>query len=143
MKPKLLLRIAAAIIFLHALAHTMGVYTWKNTNSHVPQDLIKQMTEQKFAFMGTTATMAAFYDGFGYASTIAMLLIVAILWILGSAPKKNAALSVKILWPAAAFLFLLGIDEIIYFFPMAAIFSFLAFLLTAFSIFKLSRSKSE
>ena len=102
MKPKLLLRIAAAIIFLHALAHTMGVYTWKNTNSHVPQDLIKQMTEQKFAFMGTTATMAAFYDGFGYASTIAMLLIVAILWILGSAPKKNAALSAKILWPAAA-----------------------------------------
>ncbi len=143
MKSKLLLRIAAAIIFLHAVGHTTGVYTWKNANSHVPQDLIKQMTEQKFAFMGANATMATFYDGFGYAATIAMLLIAALLWIIGGIAEKNAALSAKVLWPVAAFLFLLGIDEIIYFFPMAAVFSFLAFLLTVFSIFKLSRSKSE
>jgi len=143
MKSKLLLRIAAAIIFLHAVGHTTGVYTWKNANSHVRQDLIKQMTEQKFAFMGANATMAAFYDGFGYAATIAMLLIAALLWIIGGIAEKNAALSAKVLWPVAAFLFLLGIDEIIYFFPMAAVFSFLAFLLTVFSIFKLSRSKSE
>jgi len=143
MKPKLLLRIASVIIFLHAIGHTIGVYTWKDPKSLVPQQVIDQMTGQKFIFMGTNATMAAFYEGFGYASTIAMLLVVSILWITGTAVEKNASLSSKILWPVAAFLFLMGIVEIIYFFPMAVAFSFLAFLLTVVSIFKLNRSTTE
>ncbi len=140
MKPKLLLRIAAIIIFLHAIGHTMGVYTWKDPNSQVPGELIKQMIEQKFNFMGKSASMGSFYEGFGYASTIAMLLVVSILWIIGTAAEKNASLSAKLLWPIAAFLFLLGIDEIIYFFPLAVAFSFIALLLTVVSIFKLNKS---
>ena len=140
MKPKLLLRLAAVIIFLHALGHTMGVYTWKDPTGQIPQELINQMTDRKFSFMGTTATMAGYYDGFGYASTIAMLLIASLLWMIAGMAEKNASFSVKILWPVAVTLFLLGIDEIIYFFPLAVSFSFLAVILTLISIYKLNRS---
>src|SRR5450432_1148115 len=118
MNPKLLLRIAAIIILLHAFGHTMGIFTWKQTTGPVPQDLIKQMTEQKFSFMGTTASMGAFYEGMGYASTIAMLMVVFILWIVAASADKYPSFSVKILLPVSMFLFLLGLDELVYFFPM-------------------------
>jgi hypothetical protein len=65
MNPKLLLRIAAIIMFLHAMGHTIGIYTWKKETSHVSRELVTQMTGQKFSFMGATATMGAFYDGLG------------------------------------------------------------------------------
>jgi hypothetical protein len=98
------------------------------------------MVEQKFSFMGAAGSMGAYYEGLGYASTIAMLMVVVILWIVGGSAEKYASFSVKILLPVLLFLLLLGVDELIYFFPMAAIFSFVAALLTLYSIFRLRKT---
>lgn len=139
MKPKLLLRIAALVILLHAAGHTLGIYTWKKPSGPVPPELVKQMTEQKFLFMGTTGSMAAFYDGMGYASTASLLLVVFLLIIVSGVAQLNSSLVIKILWPLSLFLVFLGIDELIYFFPMAAVFSFLGAVLIFFSISILTR----
>jgi len=139
MKPKLLLRIAALILFLHAIGHTMGIYTWKKPAGPVPPELVKQMTEQKFLFMGTMGSMASFYDGMGYASTASLLLLVCLLLILAGTAEKNSSLTIKILWPISLFLLFLGTDELIYFFPMAAVFSFLGAVLVFFVISILAR----
>lgn len=139
MKPKLLLRIAAVIMLLHAFGHTVGIYTWKDDTGPIPQDLIKQMIEQKFVFMGATGSMGAYYEGLGYASTIAMLMVVFILWIIGGNAEAAASLSAKILLPVSLFLLLLGVIELIYFFPFAAMFSLVSALLSFYSLFKLSK----
>ena len=143
MNPKLLLRIAAVIIFLHAFGHTTGIYTWKQPDSHVPQELVKQMTEQKFEFMGKQSTIAGLYDGLGYASTIALLLVVFLLWIVSSAKENHAPFSVKILMTVFLFLIFLGVLELVYFFPMAVAFSFIGALLTLIAIFKLSKTANS
>ena len=140
MRPTLSLRIAAVIMVLHAMGHTYGIYTWKRTTGPVPQEVVKVMNETNFPFNRAEGNMAKFYDGLGYASTIALLLAASVLWIVSGFPTENSALSVKVLLPVALFLFLLGVDEVIYFFPMAAVFSFAATLLTAWAIFRLKKS---
>ena len=98
------------------------------------------MTEQKFSFMGATATMGAFYDGMGYASSFAMLMVVCILWIISGVDRKYAPFAVKILFPVSLFLLFLGIDELVYFFQMAAAFSFAATLLIFVTISKINKT---
>lgn len=53
--------------------------------------------------------------------------------------RSNARLSVKILLPVALFLFLLGVDEIIYFSPMAAAVSFVSTVLTVYGIWQFKK----
>ena len=143
MKPKLLLRLASVIILLHALGHTMGVYTWKKPASHVPQELVKQMVDQRFQFMGADRSMAEFYDGFGYASTIALLLIVFLLWIISGLTEKNPGVSVKILLPVLIFLVLFGLDELIFFFPFATALTIVSALLTLLAIISLKKPSHQ
>ncbi len=115
MKPKILLRIASIIMFLHDIGHTFGHLTWKQSPDPAKQEVIKQMTDNKFPFMGAVRSMSDYYDGYGWASTLALLLIAALAW---------------------------GIDELIFFFPFAAAFSLLAFLLTGIAIFQIRNQKT-
>ena len=143
MRPKLLLRIAAVIMLLHALGHTMGVITWKKPESHVPPDLVKQMVEQRFIFMGSDRSIADFYDGFGYASTIALLLIVFLLWHVSGLTQANAGIARKILIPVLLFLIFLAIDELIFFFPFAASFTLVSAALTCIAILLVNKPVSQ
>ena len=137
MTPKLLLRIAAVIMLLHAAGHTMGVYTWKDPVNPQHDAVIKSMADDSFLFMGRMGGMGKFYEGFGYAGTIAMLLSVAILWLIASEAENNPGVANKILWPVAIYLLLLGAIELIWFFPFAASFSLLSTALTVVAIFRL------
>jgi len=143
MKPKVLLRIAAVVMFLHVVGHTIGAATWKQTNEPAKQEVIKRMVEQKFPFMGTVRSMAEYYDGYGYSSTIALLLAVTLLWILSGLAERNAVVAAKILLPVSLFLFLLGIDEIIFFFPLAAGMSLLGALLGGLSLLTLRKQEAR
>ncbi len=143
MKPKVLLRIAAVVMFLHVVGHTIGAATWKQTNEPAKQEVIKRMVEQKFPFMGTVRSMAEYYDGYGYSSTIALLLAVTLLWILSGLAERNAVVAAKILLPVSLFLLLLGIDEIIFFFPLAAGMSLLGALLGGLSLLTLRKQEAR
>ena len=136
MSPQILLRIAALLMLLHAIGHSFGMAGWRKTTDPKKLEVINQMTENKFPFMGQLRSMANYYEGFGHAATISILLIVALLWLISGETANGGTLGVKILWPVAIFCLLLGIDELIYFFPMAAAFSILSGILTLVAIFR-------
>ena len=97
MKPKILLRIASIVMLLHDVGHTFGHMAWKQAAEPDKQLIIQQMTGHKFPFMGAIRSMGDYYDGYGYASTLALLLIAAILWIVSDSVAQSPNLSKKIL----------------------------------------------
>jgi len=139
MKPKILLRIASVLMLLHAIGHTFGVYDWKNPVNPQHQAVINAMVNDSYPFMGKLGGMGKFYEGFGYACTVAMLLIVAILWLASDVTVTTVELVRKILIVMTLILMAWGTVEVIYFFPFAALFTFLSALLTIGAIFNLKK----
>src|ERR1700679_4126188 len=117
MKPKLLLRIAAILILIHAVLHTTGFNQWKKDPDPAKHKLIKLMTGQRYPLMGTSRNMGEYYDGFGYCCSIALLLIAVLLWIVSGGLSSNPSLAKKIIIVISFALVAWAIDEWIYFFP--------------------------
>jgi fucose 4-O-acetylase-like acetyltransferase len=138
MKPKLLLRIAAVLMFLHTMGHTLGALTWKIAPNPAVGLVIKGMETNHFDFMGRSATLASFYDGFGFTMILVLLFISILLWLLSA--ETGTSLSARLVPMLAVFLLLMGVIEYIYFFPFAAAFTFIAGLCTVVSLFIKSTS---
>ncbi|MGZ3840003.1 MAG: LIC_13387 family protein [Flavisolibacter sp.] len=126
MKPKLLLRIAAVLILFHAIGHTIGHSGWKKDTDPVKKEVIRQMTGHEFSFMGKIRSLGDYYEGFGYACSIALLLITVILWFTAQASDREPILAKKIALTIGCSMLLWGGLELYYFFPFAAAFSLLA-----------------
>jgi len=133
MSSKVLLRIAAVLMFIHCVLHTIGFSGWKTDPTR--QEVIKAMTGQKLPFMGANRSMGEFYDGFGYASTIALALIAVSLWIV-SGELAARSLAKKMILTLAVILVFWGIDEIIFFFAFAASISLVSSLCCFLAFFK-------
>ena len=142
MKAKLFLRIASGLMIFHLIAHSFGHYGWKQTSDPIKQEVISQMTEHKFQFMGTDRAMGDYYNGYGYAVTIALLFFAIVLWLVSSSLKDNAALAFKLLIATIACLFMWSIDEFIFFFPFAACITLLAAILTLVAILQIRKQKT-
>jgi hypothetical protein len=140
MKPKLLLRIAALLILIHTILHTIGFRTWKEAPDPVYKSVVDGMTGHKFPFMGAIHSLGDFYDGFGYASSIALFLIAVLLWLVSVEQTK---LSKNIVIVLGIALVAWGIDELIYFFPFAAIITLTAAALTLASGFLMRKSSGS
>ncbi len=120
MSSKILLRTAVFFLALQAMGHTIGISTWKDEGSPVPPIVMDTMKSHDFAFYGGRGNLATFYDGLGYAATISLLFLMSILWMTSGVKKKNRQMASWFLSPAVAAMILLSIDEILYFFPIAA-----------------------
>jgi hypothetical protein len=140
MKPKILLRIAAILIFIHSVLHTFGFGTWKQAPDPVYKAIVDGMTGHKFPFMGTVHSLGDFYDGFGYASSIALFLIAIVLWLVSGETSRSANLAKKIVYAVGVALVAWGIDELIYFFPFAASITLTAAILTLLSGFVINKN---
>ncbi|HEY4289504.1 MAG TPA: hypothetical protein VGN00_20525 [Puia sp.] len=123
MNPKILLRIASVLMFLHMIGHSFGALSWKNAPDPTVGRLISSMQTTHFAFMGRSVTLAGFYEGYGLTMIFVLLLISVVLWLLSTA---TGDLPARLLPLFAVFLLFLGIIESIYFFPFAAGISLLA-----------------
>jgi hypothetical protein len=130
MKPKILLRIAAVLMFLHTIGHTMGALTWKKAPNAAVAAVIASMQSEHFPFMGRESTIAGFYVGYGVGMILVYLFISLLLWVLSTAFNPGAIALLGI------FLVALAVEEWIYFFPLAAILSVLAGLSTLASLRK-------
>src|ERR1700722_20188533 len=115
MKPKLLLRIAAILMLLHNVGHTMGFSGGKQSPDPVKQEVIKQMTGHSFPFMGAVHSLGDYYEGFGYAATLALLLIAAILWVVSGYTEQTEPLVKRILIVLSVILLAWGVNELIFF----------------------------
>jgi len=133
MKPKLLLRIAAVLMFLHTMGHTLGALTWKTAPNPVIGLVIKGMETNHFDFMGRSVTLASFYEGYGFMMIFVYMYMSILLWLLSTDPGNK--LCVRLLPILAILLLSLGIIEYIYFFPFAAAISVVAGLCTLASLF--------
>jgi len=134
MTPKIILRAAAIIIFLHDIGHTMAVLTWKDDTDPKKMEVIKQMTENKFPFMGISRSMGEYFEGFGIHGILSLLLITLILWYVSDVRESNKNFNKKIILTVAVILLVWGIIELIYFFPLAASFSLISSLLGFYSL---------
>ncbi|MHB8209433.1 LIC_13387 family protein [Mucilaginibacter sp.] len=128
MKAKILLRIAAVVMLLHTIGHTMGALTWKDAPNAAVKQVIEGMLHNRFNFMGRSASIGDFYMGYGYSMIGVLLLISILLWLLSAKPNGGIILALGF------FLVFLGIIEFIYFFPFAAAFSLLAGIATLFAM---------
>jgi hypothetical protein len=124
MKAKLLLRIAAVLMLLHTIGHTIGALTWKTAPNKAVEATISSMQNNHFEFMGRQATLASFYEGYGISMIGVLLLVTVLLWL--AAAETFNPLSAQLTVTLGIFLLFLAIAEYIYFFPFAALFSFLA-----------------
>jgi hypothetical protein len=120
MKAKVLLRIAAVLMLLHTLGHTMGALTWKEAPNASVGAVINGMQNEHFDFMGRSVSLGSFFDGYGFSMIGVLLLVSLLLWLLSVEPNRRFMLVLGL------FLLSLAIIEFIYFFPLAAAFSLLA-----------------
>ncbi len=120
MKAKLLLRIAAVLMLLHAIGHTMGALGWKKAPNNAIAQVISGMQNNHFNFMGRSSSLAGFYEGYGVSMILVLLFVSILLWLLSASPAKPLVMLTG--------LFLVGLAtvEFIYFFPFAAAFSLVA-----------------
>lgn len=139
MNPKLSLRIAAAIMFLHLLGHLIGASTWKNNPEASVKKVVQKMIDTKFEFMGTIQSLAGHHDGYGYASALALFFFCLVLWIISGADARKSLMSSKIALGTSIVLFLWGFIELIYFFPFAAAFTLTSSALCFSSVMLLRR----
>ena len=139
MLPKILLRVAAVLMFIHGILHTIGFTSWKTDANR--QDVVKAMNGPKLPFMGASRNIAEFYDGFGYASTIALLLMASLLWVVSGELLSNVTLSKKVILILAFALLFWGADELIYFFPFAVCITWLSCLCSFWAFFGLRQQK--
>ena len=138
---KILLRVASALMFLHDVGHTLGHLGWKHSSDAAKQVVIKAMTESQFPFMGSSRSLGDYYDGYGYAATVTLLLVSVLLWLVSSADLRDNSLARRILITLCAFLLAWVIIEVLYFFLFAAAFSFLALVLTVVALGLAIRAK--
>jgi hypothetical protein len=111
-------------MLIHCVLHTIGFGTWKDDPAR--QNVVKAMNGPRLPFMGSSRNIADYYEGFGYASTIAMILIFVSLWLVSGELAKGLPLAKKMTLTLGVILVLWGADEIIYFFPFAASISWLS-----------------
>ena len=136
MKPKLLLKLAIVCLAIHLMGHAYGHFTWKDSQDNPEQtEVIRQMTDHKFDFMGTNRSMADYYEGFSALILIKYLVLILILWATSEFVKQQPHLARKILAPTALGLVAFGILEFVYFFPFAASMSILAGVAVFLSMF--------
>lgn len=128
MKKKLLLRIAAVLMFLHTIGHTIGVLTWKKAPNSAIAQVIAAMQDNRFDFMGRSSSLAGFYEGYGVSMLIVLLFVSLLLWLLSASPTRS------LLILTGLFLIGLAVAEYIYFFPLAAALTLLAGLCTLLAL---------
>jgi len=131
MRSKLLLRIAAVLMLLHTVGHSLGMLPSSEPPNPRVGLVIKGMETEHFSFMGRITTLAQTFNGYGIILIFVLLLISVQLWQLAATPNKSMVLTL------AVYLLITCCFEYIYFFPFAAIFTLLAGIATLFAYYKL------
>lgn len=134
MKAKILLRIAAALIVVHLLGHSIGHSEWDTPDDPRMQEVVAVMKSYSAEFMGATKSMADYYNGYSLIIFGLYGMTILILWFASGFINEHRMIADKILAPIAVAYLAFGVIEYVSFFPFAAMMSFLAGLLTLLSI---------
>lgn len=108
---KIALRIAAVLMLLHTLGHTIGALTWKKAPNSRVVIVINGMQTEHFDFMGHPVSLGSYFDGYGFTLIGVLLFISVQLWLLSNTPVR------PMIGLLGFLLLFVGIIELIYFFP--------------------------
>jgi hypothetical protein len=114
MKRSLLIRIAAVLMLLHTAGHTFGVFGSKPATPTIAR-ILQDMDQHHFAFMGRSASLGIFFEGYGVTGIIFLLFSSIVIWWL--APQTESELGSKLLLLSFLYLAALALLEVIYRFP--------------------------
>jgi hypothetical protein len=135
MSSKLLLRIAATMMLLHTIGHSIGALTWKAPPNPAVGQVIKGMEDNHFDFMGKSASLAAFFEGYGFMTILVLISVSLILWFISAEGKSP--FTIKLITVLTIFLLGIGTIEFIYFFPLPGILSTIAGICTLAAGFRM------
>jgi len=124
---KTALKIAAILMLLHTIGHTIGAITWKKAPNPAIQKIVDDMQSNHFNFMGRSVSLGLFFEGYGFTMIGVLLLLTIMLWL---QPERKFILTIGL------FLLFMGIIELIYFFPFAAAFTLVAAIATLYAFVK-------
>jgi hypothetical protein len=137
MQLKLSLRIASAVMLWHSIGHTIGALGQDRAPNPKIAAVISGMHTEHFEFMGRSVTLGMFFNGYGFTMIFVLLLITTQLWFQSTRPSK------QILITLAIYLLIQAGIEYVYFFPLAALTSLVAGLLTLLGLRGLTRMKAD
>lgn len=120
MKPSVLYRIAAVLLVLFAVGHTLG---FRQIDPKWGIDsLVSSMRSIHFQTQGVIRTYWDFYVGFGLFVTVLLLFLAALTWQLGGLPAATLASMRVLLWALAICFIALTILTWRYFFLAPLVF---------------------
>lgn len=134
MKAKILLRIAAVLILVHLLGHSVGHSTWNEPEDAKMQDVVTSMYSHKAEFMGAVKSMADYYNGYSLMIFFLFGMSICILWIVSGFIHLQRKIAISILLPVAFSYIAFGLIEFIHFFPFAGALSSIVGLLVLIAI---------
>lgn len=89
MKPAIYLRIASILVLIHTTLHTIGGVFGKPLTGTAT--MVAATMRTRFEVFGVMRSYADFYRGLGLAISICLAMDAAILWLLASMAKSDAA----------------------------------------------------
>jgi hypothetical protein len=118
----LLYRIAAVLFILFAAGHTFGFLTFVPDTAE-GKAVFQSMTDVQFHVDGRSYTYGGFYRGFGIHVTVYLLFSAFLSWQLGQMSVQYPQAAGPIGWVFCAVQVAGLALSILYFFPIAAVFS--------------------
>lgn len=134
MKPKVLLRIAAGLILIHLLGHSVGHKDWDSPTDPKMMDVVTAMKSYQGEFMGAVHSMADYYNGYSIIIFGLYGMSFVLLWLTSGFVQEHPTIAIRILYPLGVAYLFFGVVEFLYFFPFAAGMSFFAGVLTILAI---------
>jgi len=141
MKPKLLLRITSFLMLFYGSSHTFGVLTMKKVEDESALKVLDMMSGVHVPMFGkpSPSTYFDFFLGYGLTSTVVLLTLCAIFWMLAGQAESNRTAVRNLLIPLLCAMIGFTVLDFIYFFPPPAITCLAASVCIAVSVALLSR----
>ncbi|MCL5030385.1 MAG: hypothetical protein M1480_15345 [Bacteroidetes bacterium] len=143
MQSKILVRIAAFLVLLLLIGHTIGYIMWDKPVDNQMKTVVQSMKDISAPFMGTTKSMADYYNGNSLIIFGFHCLVIILLWISSAYINSQRSLIIKILFPVFLLYLFLGVIDFLYFFPLPSVLSFLTALLILIGIFVRPNGQNE
>jgi hypothetical protein len=123
LKASLFYRIAAVLIFLFAVGHTIGFF--QSDPGWGTDSLVASMKSIHFNITGFSRTYWDFFVGFGLFVTVFLLLAAILAWQLGAIAAETLARMRVLTWAFALCFAVITVLSWRYFFAIPLVFSFL------------------
>ena len=137
MNPKTFIRIAAVAVLLLLIGQTMGMLVWDNPADMQKKAVVQLMKAVSTPFMGSTKSLADYYNGDNWLVFGFHALVIFVLWVLsGQIGSTQKRMVVTIVSAIALIYLVFSVVYFVYFFPLPTILSLITSIFLGLAIKK-------